>query len=186
MVVNREKPHYNHRKSTSQLSHDFRKSHPNGNSINQPSNAASQSVYVASEDEWHFIYQYVANDTTCRTCEHAHDIGCPERETSLDSLLIPHDGEKCQANSVEEEDCVRDLLYAFMEKHKYQQSQGGDEEVHPLSHPERAMTKHYIAKRTTTYCGCHAHDECAKPVEITLRCKSDSRYCKCEGTYIVN
>ena len=59
---------------------------------------------------------------------------------------------------------------------------GGDGEIDPLRHPERALSEKDITYGAAATGCCHADDESAEEVEVLLARKSDAADGKGKGT----
>ena len=65
-----------------------------------------QGIDVTTENKRDFVYQDIAQDTSCRTSQHTHGTGRPEREIGIQSALYAYDGEQSQSNGVEQKNGI--------------------------------------------------------------------------------
>ena len=89
--------------------------------IHHPTQYTGHRVDFLMEDDRLVIQQHVADDTTRRTRDAAHDDGHPERLSEREALLDTGDGEQCQAKRIEHEPCILQGLHPLAEKDDRQQ-----------------------------------------------------------------
>ena len=89
--------------------------------IHHPPQHTGHRIDLLMEDDWLIIQQYIADDTTCRTRNAAHDDGHPERLSEREAFLDTCNGEQCQAKRIEHEPRILQRLHPLANKDDRQQ-----------------------------------------------------------------
>ena len=127
------------------------------------------------EDDRFVVEQHVADDTTRRTGNTAHDDSHPEGLAEGQALLYACNGEERQAQRVEDEPRILQRFHPFPQKSHGEQGHGGADQIDGRCHPEGCHAQHHVAYGTTADGHGYATDIAAKPVEVFGGSMADAR-----------
>ena len=134
--------------------------------IEQPAGDARHSIDFLAEDDRHLVEQHVAYNTASRTCDAAHSYRHPEGEAAIERLLYAGDGERSEAEGVEEKPRIVKLAQRTGENDYERLGDECADDVHRRGHPEGCQVKHHVAQGSAADCHGEAADEAPEPVIV--------------------
>lgn len=153
--------------------------------VNHTSQHTCDGINILTENQRNFIDENIAEHTSCRSRDGAHDDIHPHRETGIETFFHPDDGEKTYTDGIEDEEGVVQTYQLVPEEDNEYQGYCSDYHIRWLVHPEWGYPEQDIPQGTSSDGGHKAHDIGTEDIKI-LRCgKPDSAYGECECTYII-